>query len=79
MILKPGDRLLLYTDGVTEAANPAGELFSAERLRNVLATSGAIGLQEVLGGLMATLEAYAGAMDQADDITIMAIEYRGGA
>jgi sigma-B regulation protein RsbU (phosphoserine phosphatase) len=30
--MEPGDRLLLYTDGITEARNPAGELFGAERL-----------------------------------------------
>jgi sigma-B regulation protein RsbU (phosphoserine phosphatase) len=79
MLLERGDRLFLYTDGITETSNPAGELYSGERLRNVLAKSGTIGLQEVLGELMTTLKVYAGALDQADDITIMAIEYRGGA
>ena len=77
ILLKPGDRLLLYTDGVTEAANPDGELFSAERLRNVLAKPGASSLHEVLGELMAVIETHAGAMDQADDITLLVIEYRG--
>ena len=59
--------------GATDAANPAGELFSDERLRKVLAKSGEIGLQEVLGDHMAPLDASAG----ADDITLTAIEYRG--
>jgi sigma-B regulation protein RsbU (phosphoserine phosphatase) len=78
VILKPGDRLLLYTDGVTEAANCDDELFSAGRLRDLVAQSEGIGLQELPGEIMAAIEAHAGGADQADDITILAIEYSGG-
>ncbi|MFL6293427.1 MAG: PP2C family protein-serine/threonine phosphatase [Thermoanaerobaculia bacterium] len=38
--VSPGDRLLLYTDGVTEALNRAGDPFGDERLRDLLAASG---------------------------------------
>ena len=64
--------MIMQGIGATEAANPVGELFSDERLRKVLAKSGEIGLQEVLGDHMAP---YASA--GADDITLTVIEYRG--
>jgi len=38
--VSPGDRILLYTDGLTEAPSPAGEPFGDERLREILASSG---------------------------------------
>lgn len=79
ILLKPGDRLLLYTDGVTEATNADGELFSAARLRNLLAKSGEIDLEEMLEGVIAAIGAHAGAMDQADDSTMLVIEFRGDA
>jgi sigma-B regulation protein RsbU (phosphoserine phosphatase) len=47
--VSPGDRLLLYTDGVTEALNRAGEPFGDDRLRDLLASSGA--LDPLLGRL----------------------------
>ena len=76
--MKQGDRLLLYTDGVTEADNAAGELFSASRLRNVPARSTGVSLDGLLGEIMSAVAARAGDSPQADDITVMAIEYRGG-
>jgi serine phosphatase RsbU (regulator of sigma subunit) len=55
-LLHAGDRLVLYTDGVTEARNPEGEEFGEERLADAL--------------LAATME-FAGAAKQHDDITVI--------
>jgi len=68
--LAPGDRLFLYTDGVTEAMNVRGELFGDDRL--FAATEAAE------GALLPTVEAavrdYAEGAEQADDITMLELE-----
>jgi len=75
--LRPGDRLVLYSDGVTEAQNPAGEFFSRKRLRAAIRAA-----QDASAGQMhdaiqkAIIEFTAGA-EQADDITLVVMEYRG--
>jgi len=46
LLLRPGDRLFLYTDGVTEAMNDEGELFSEERLEEALLRVNAESLEE---------------------------------
>lgn len=76
--LYPGDCLLLYTDGVTEAANLNDELFSDERLLNVITGMQPItNISELTKELLQHIESYAGSMPQSDDITIMAIEFNG--
>lgn len=76
MLMAPGDRLLLYTDGVTEAMNLQDELYAEERL---LAVSGELCREPIDGivrGTVASIKEFAGAAPQSDDITIMAVEYR---
>ena len=76
--LAPGDSLLLYTDGVTEAVDPAMQLFGLARLE---AAMGALAPLEPEGTVQALIEAVDGfAKDapQADDITTLCIRYLGG-
>ncbi|MEA2564484.1 MAG: phosphoserine phosphatase RsbU/P [Acidobacteriota bacterium] len=69
--LSPGDRLLLYTDGVTEALSPAGEPFGDERLRDLAASSP----DELLGRLAGWTGRQPGEpLD--DDVTIVVAEVR---
>ncbi len=73
--LEYGDSLLLYTDGVTEAMNPAGELLGEEHLKRILLESGGgTAKEEALHVLAKTHEFADGAM-QSDDITILALKY----
>ncbi|MEN6349592.1 MAG: LytS/YhcK type 5TM receptor domain-containing protein [Syntrophomonas sp.] len=73
--LDAGDSLVLYTDGVTEAMNPAGELLSEARLENILRESDCkTALDEVQHILQSTRQFVNGA-SQSDDITILAIKY----
>ena len=77
--LTPGDRLFLYTDGVTEAMNEHDEQYSEQGLVATLVAQGACGLVELVGATVAAVKAFAGTAPQSDDITIMAVEYLGGA
>lgn len=77
LILEPGDMLLLYTDGVTEAMNPALELYSEGRLMEVAAGMGKRMAFQVTERLMASVQEYAAEAPQSDDITMLAIRYKG--
>jgi serine phosphatase RsbU (regulator of sigma subunit) len=77
--LEPGDMLLLYTDGLTEARRPGGELFSVERLGEFIEREAASGLSapETLRQLReAIIERGAGALN--DDATAVLVEWRRG-
>jgi sigma-B regulation protein RsbU (phosphoserine phosphatase) len=71
--LQPGDLLYLYTDGVTEAADPADQLYGEERLKETLDHSGPGDLKALLHGVKADIEAFASGAEQSDDITMLAL------
>lgn len=73
--LEKGDAFLLYTDGVTEAMNPARELYQERRLENLLKTVVSKPLKEMVESIMQDVETYAGGALQADDITILGIRF----
>ena len=74
-----GDTLFLYTDGVTEALNPNEELFGEDRLREALNDDRGRDLQvsKLLPYIRSALEEFARGAEQADDITMLGITYRG--
>lgn len=75
--LEPGDVLLLFTDGVTEALDPRGQLFTEARLRDTLTNDGVATAQESARAVVAAVESFAGGAEQADDITVLALRYIG--
>jgi len=78
LALQPGDRVLLYTDGVVEARSPAGEEFGADRLADLLVRESASGLlaSEVLRRLVhGCLEFQGGRL--RDDATLLLLEWGG--
>nr|WP_259672246.1 SpoIIE family protein phosphatase [Rhizobium sp. NLR22b] len=71
-----GDLILLHTDGVTEAANDAGELFGIERLcREALRLKGQ-SAEKVVSEIVATLMLFIGSQKIYDDITLLAVRHR---
>jgi serine phosphatase RsbU (regulator of sigma subunit) len=73
IVLEPEDFLCLYTDGVTEAANAAGNEFGLERLKTFLATQTGRDLSDVDTSLSAVLEEHAEGEHFADDRTLLMI------
>ena len=69
--LKPGDRLVLITDGVTEAENPAGEFFGDDRLEK--AAAGETPFRDIL----AAVRSFCAGRPLGDDCTVFELTYRG--
>jgi serine phosphatase RsbU (regulator of sigma subunit) len=74
--VEPDDTLLLYSDGVTDARSPAGECFGESRLRLTLARSGG-DPQEVVDSLFGAIEEFTAGSEPFDDITVVAVRWRG--
>jgi sigma-B regulation protein RsbU (phosphoserine phosphatase) len=71
--LGPGEGIVLYTDGVTEAADATGALFGPERLQACLAAEAAPSAAETVTRVLGAVRAFAGGAPQSDDITILAL------
>lgn len=77
-VLAPGEMILLYSDGVTEAFSSAGEVFGMERLIASVQSHWTAPTDELIEGVMGDLNRYAGGCTQLDDQTIVAIKRHGG-
>lgn len=75
--LKPGDTIFAYTDGVTEAENPQKDLFSDEKLLQLLATSGKVSAQQAIELVKIEIDAFSEGIEQSDDITMLTMRYLG--
>jgi sigma-B regulation protein RsbU (phosphoserine phosphatase) len=72
--LDPGDFLVLYTDGVTEAMDAQHREFGEERLRRVLLDNRHASAEDMAAALEGTLGAFTGAADPSDDITFVIVK-----
>ena len=75
-VIAPGDTLLLYTDGVTEAMNSDREEFGMERLRELFASEPPTGPREASTAVFEAVHAFAGDSPQSDDITCLTLYRR---
>jgi sigma-B regulation protein RsbU (phosphoserine phosphatase) len=75
VVLGEGDRLLLYTDGVTEAQDALGAFFETEQLLATLAAGAGDDVEAVVARVRAAVLAFAGALPQFDDITLLAVQH----
>ena len=77
LLLKPGDRLVLYTDGVTDAVDESGRFFSEASLRETLRGAPALGSKDVIERVLEQVHRFSGGAPQADDITLLVLGYVG--
>lgn len=75
--LQPGDKLFLYTDGVTEASNHAQEVYGEPQLLKALQHAAKEDLADLIYYIRAEVARHANGAPQSDDITMVAITYRG--
>lgn len=73
----PGDTLLLFTDGVTEAVNPANEQFGTERLREVVSRHTDARVEDLQAAILTAVEEFTRGAEEADDITLLIVRYCG--
>ncbi len=76
--LAPGDGVVLFTDGVTEAFDPAGEAFGEPRLAGLLTEGGRDDAAALVDRVVEGVLRFAGAAPQADDITCLALRLGRG-
>ena len=72
--LEPGDKLVIYTDGLPEARNAAGEFFGHKRLRQLVRAQAGSAWRELHDTLVAAVRDFAGDAPQSDDITVAVLE-----
>ena len=73
--LAKGDRLFLYTDGVTEAENASKELYGEERLLSTLAALGTYDVRIIVDTVVRSVANHVQQAEASDDITILLIHY----
>jgi sigma-B regulation protein RsbU (phosphoserine phosphatase) len=76
LTMKPDDTIFLYTDGVTEAANTAGEFFSEERLQQLLGRMPGGTAEEIVSNVVNEVRVFASGAQQSDDVTAMAVTFK---
>ena len=71
--LLPGDRIVLYTDGIIEAANQNQEEFGHERLRKTLREGSSLSAEEMADGIIHAVQQWS--RSQGDDLTVLVCDY----
>jgi serine phosphatase RsbU (regulator of sigma subunit) len=74
LTLAPGDTLFMYTDGVVETLNRSREFFGFERLMDLMRREGHRPAENLIGHTLGAVYSFGGPVNQADDITIMALK-----
>src|SRR5215467_13897288 len=72
--LNPGDVLLAYSDGLTEAENPNGEMLGEEGVKAVIRSEATAGAKQLEQKLLDTIQSFTAGRSQTDDITLILVE-----
>jgi sigma-B regulation protein RsbU (phosphoserine phosphatase) len=74
IVLRPGDVILFYTDGITEASNAESELFGMQRLTDLLTEHAAAPAQDVLQAIVDAVEDFQAGLPLSDDATLIVLK-----
>ena len=75
--LSPGEKLFVYTDGVTEATSAGDELFGRKRMLEALNSNSGKSPEQILHGLRRAVDDFVQGAAPADDMTMMCLEFKG--
>ena len=77
VVLTPGDKVFLYTDGIPEAANAANGMFGTDRMLAALNKDPKAAPQTILNNIRKAVEEFVNDAEQFDDLTMLCVEYKG--
>lgn len=75
--LMPSDCVVIYSDGVSEAANSADELFEESRLRRIIEEFKGQTVEEMADAIRDAVKAFTEGAPQSDDITLLIVQHKG--
>jgi CYTH domain-containing protein/serine phosphatase RsbU (regulator of sigma subunit) len=73
---QPGQRLLLYTDGISGYETQEGMMYGSERLLEMFCTMGTLSLEEIKAGLLRDIEGFGEGMEAKDDMSFLLMEFQ---
>ena len=77
LLLQPGDKLFVYTDGVPEATNSQNELFGTDRMLDALNSNKDASPEEMLENVYRAVGEFVGEAEKFDDLTMLGLSYHG--
>ena len=75
--MKPGDTIIVYTDGVTEAIGQNGDWYTVDRLRDFMLGYKSASPSTIVTAVAEDVNQFKGTAQQADDITMICLQYKG--
>lgn len=77
LALARGDKLILYTDGITEAFDPRGQMYSMERLLALVGAGAGLDAEAMTHAIFRDVESFVQDAPQSDDMTLLVLDYHG--
>ena len=78
IMIKPGESLIFFTDGVTESFNKEGEEFHETGLEKILEGKNSLSVNELVDYVFENVQSFSEGVEQSDDITCLALKYLKG-
>lgn len=73
--LQPGDKIIMFTDGVTESMNEMDEEFEEKRLKKILEENAEENAQKTMEAIISAIKSFSGDVHQSDDVTLVVIKF----